>query len=179
MQPRIQEVLTHLDAQRRVLEEAVAVVPEEARGRRPAPDRWSATEILEHLVIVEDRIARLLADTIEKARTEGLGPEHETSSVVLPALVARVLDRSHPVMARENAVPSGRMEAAAARSALADTRRALRETILAADGLALGELALPHPRLGPLNLYHWIVFVGAHESRHAAQIREVAAALAG
>jgi hypothetical protein len=39
-------------------------------------------------------------------------------------------------------------------------------------------VVVPHPALGDQNLYQWIAFVGAHESRHAAQIREIAAALA-
>jgi hypothetical protein len=28
----------------------------------------------------------------------------------------------------------------------------------------------PHPAWGPLNLYQWLAFVGAHEARHLAQI---------
>jgi hypothetical protein len=33
----------------------------------------------------------------------------------------------------------------------------------------------PHIRgFGLLNLYQWMVFVGGHEARHTAQIREVA-----
>jgi hypothetical protein len=32
----------------------------------------------------------------------------------------------------------------------------------------------PHPRFGPLTGYQWIAFSGAHEARHAAQIREIA-----
>ena len=30
---------------------------------------------------------------------------------------------------------------------------------------------------GPLDLYTWFAFIGAHEARHAAQIREIGAAL--
>ena len=47
------------------------------------------------------------------------------------------------------------------------------------DGLALSQVEHPHPIFGPLNLYQWVAFVGAHEARHAAQIREVGAQLAG
>jgi hypothetical protein len=81
------------------------------------------------------------------------------------------------LIARESALPSGGLDAGAAWAALAETRRILREVLLAADGLALSDLVLPHPRLGPLNVYQWVVFVGAHEGRHAAQVREVTEAL--
>jgi hypothetical protein len=45
--------------------------------------------------------------------------------------------------------------------------------VRSADGLALSEIVQPHPVLGPINLYQWIAFVGAHEARHAAQVMEL------
>ncbi|MEA2712972.1 MAG: hypothetical protein QOK27_933, partial [Gemmatimonadales bacterium] len=38
---------------------------------------------------------------------------------------------------------------------------------------ALGGLTFSHPLLGSLDLYQWILFVGQHEARHAAQIAEL------
>jgi hypothetical protein len=55
-------------------------------------------------------------------------------------------------------------------SRLRDSRaalHALRPALERADGHAL---LFPHPTWGPLNLYQWLLFVGAHESRHRAQI---------
>ena len=46
MHPRTREVLDYLDDSDRVLDDALAGVPEPARARRPAPERWSAAEIL-------------------------------------------------------------------------------------------------------------------------------------
>jgi hypothetical protein len=62
-------------------------------------------------------------------------------------------------------------------SALDATRADLREALREADGLALGTLTFPHIYFGPLDLYTWIAFVGAHEARHTDQIREIAASL--
>ncbi len=53
----------------------------------------------------------------------------------------------------------------------------MRDVLHAGDGLAIGTLSLPHPLFGPLTAYHWLAFVGAHEARHAAQIREIALVL--
>jgi hypothetical protein len=53
-------------------------------------------------------------------------------------------------------------------------QNALRE----GDGWALETLSAPHPRLGSLNLYQWVVFVAGHEARHTAQIREIGETLA-
>ena len=46
------------------------------------------------------------------------------------------------------------------------------------DGLALGTIEWPHPAVGVLNIYQWLVFLGAHEGRHAEQLREIAIAFA-
>jgi hypothetical protein len=45
--------------------------------------------------------------------------------------------------------------------------------LLSGDGLALANVIQPHSKLGPMSVYHWIAFLAAHESRHAAQIREM------
>jgi hypothetical protein len=42
------------------------------------------------------------------------------------------------------------------------------------DGLALGRVTRAHPTLGPLNRYQWVLFVGQHEARHAAQLQDIA-----
>jgi hypothetical protein len=58
------------------------------------------------------------------------------------------------------------------------TRRATREVLCGADGLALEQVHRPHVFFGPLNLYEWIGFLGGHAARHAAQIREIDVQLA-
>lgn len=177
MQRRTQEVLTHLDVHRAALTQAVAAVPEALRGRRAALDRWSVAEILEHLGIVEGSITQLLGGHLNAARAAGLGVERETSPVVPTVPVDRLLDRSAPMVAGARSLPTGDLGAHAAWEVLAERRRALRELLLAADGLALSEVIILHPLLGPLNVYQWLVFVGAHEARHADQVRDVAATL--
>jgi hypothetical protein len=64
-----------------------------------------------------------------------------------------------------------------AQAELVRQREALRAVVLSADGLALTEVIAPFPGLGPLNVYQWVLVVGAHEARHSAQIQEIAAAL--
>jgi hypothetical protein len=52
---------------------------------------------------------------------------------------------------------------------------AFRKALVAGDRLALGELVHPHTALGPFNFCQWAAFAGAHEARHAAKIKEIAA----
>lgn len=174
MHPRIQEVLEYLDATRSELGRAMEAISPPRREERPAPDRWSVAEVLDHLTLVESRISRVMSSKIGAAKAEGLGPEIETSSILDSINRARITDRSRRVTAPEPINPKSQCNSASAWSALQQSRAELRAVVLAADGLALGEVMHPHPVLGVINLYQWIVFVGSHEARHTDQIREIA-----
>ncbi len=154
------------------LEDAVRVVPAERRDERPAPDRWSVAEVLEHLSRVNRGITRLLETRIAAAREAGLGQDPDTTSILWTLDVASVLDRRERIEAPERVRPAEKLTAEAAWQALEHADAALVAGVLAADGLALGTLVHPHPSLGPLNLYQWLAFAAAHEFRHAAQIRQ-------
>lgn len=177
MHPRLEEVLRDLDARRAALEQAVEAIPTELRERRPAPERWSVAEVLEHLALVEGQITKLLQSLIASAQAAGLDPEPETSPITPTPALARALDRSRPLVASEASTPRGGLSASAAYALLIQQREALRAVLLSADGLALSEVQAPNPVLGVLNGYEWVLFVGAHEARHTMQIHEIAASL--
>lgn len=172
MHPRTLEILGYLDSQRTALRGAINAIPPALRDTAPAPGRWSAAAVVEHLALVEDRIARLLTERIAEARKEGLGAEPSADPVLPTIDVGRVLDRAERVSAPENVQPRG-MGTDEAWAALVRADAALRSTAIEGDGLALGSVALPHSVLGSMTIYQWFAFVGAHEARHAAQIREI------
>jgi len=177
--PRTTELLRHLDVQHERLRNAVESIPRAQRETKPNPERWSVAEVIEHLSIVETRIARVFDAKLTEARTTGAVREERDDSPVVGSIdMDRVLDRSRRITAAESNLPSGKLDAEAAWSALERARNALRDSVRAADGLALGEIVQPHPVLGPINLYQWIAFVGGHEARHAAQVMELGELLA-
>jgi hypothetical protein len=178
MQPRIREVLDYLDDSDRVLDDALAAVPEPARARRPAPVRWSVAEILEHVGGVEERVTQMLTQRLALARADGLGAERSTAPVVPTVPLARILDRDAKLVANERSHPNLGLDWAAARDTVRSARGSLRELVQSCDGVALSELVIEHPLFGPLDFYQWVVFLGGHQRRHAAQIREASAALA-
>jgi hypothetical protein len=92
--------------------------------------------------------------------------------------LTELANRERRLTAGEASRPTGTVDADAAWSALTRARDALHDALREGDGWALETLSAPHPRLGALNLYQWVVFVAGHESRHTAQIREIAEALA-
>jgi uncharacterized damage-inducible protein DinB len=177
MHPRLEEVLNYLDSERAALANAVEQVPADLRDQQPGPDRWSVAQVLQHLLIIEKRIAMGMTKWVGHARATGLGPESETSSVLNSLDLALIADRSKRRNAPDEVRPSGDLDAASGWTALEKTRASLRAAAVAGDGLALSEVIQPHPVLGPINLYQWLLFVGAHEARHTGQVREIAAEL--
>ncbi len=177
MHPRLTELFAYMDAERRALRETLDAVPEHERSARPAADRWSVRDILEHLLIVESRVAGAVATAIAQAKEAGLEPERDESSVLSAAERGRYLDRSRKLSAPARIHPSGADDVEALRGSLEAARASLKAAALTGDGLALGAVTQPHPVFGALTIYQWLAFMAGHEARHTAQMREVVAQL--
>ena len=174
MHPRTAEVLGYFAAQREVLRRAAAAVPLEYHTRRPAAERWSIAQVLVHVAIVERRIIKILGWKLEAARASGLGPELESGPVVLTFPLERVARRGEQIEAMPSVLPPDDADSTAAWTALSREQESLQALLATFDGLALGQVSAPNPVLGELNVYEWVIFLGAHEARHASQITEIA-----
>jgi hypothetical protein len=170
LHPRLADVLDLATTARAELLAVVDPLDVDTLSRRPAPDQWSPAEVLEHLRIVELGVVKLLRKLVPTAKANGLGAESDTSSI------RHLLDDRHQLygdvkLEAPEMVRPVNVDPHTVRAALEESRRALREAVALADGLALGEVTFPHPRLGTLNLYEWILFIPLHERRHLGQIR--------
>jgi cysteine synthase A len=171
------ELLQHLDQNRAALRAAMDTIPIVHRDRRPGPDRWSVAEVLEHLAIVERRIAGRLAEALTATAAKASGSENSgtaaTSSAIDPVQIARYSDRSQRFKTSEASEPKGGITADEAwtmlEAARADVAKAVRES----DAYPFSEPIAPHPRFGPYTFRQWVAFLGGHEARHADQIREM------
>jgi len=177
MHPHLASVLAALDESRGSLEQAVHDFDPDKRALRPAPDRWSVSEVLEHLSLVEASFTAWIASGIEKAKDSGLGREAAERAPLPDAVRARFADRVNRRTAPERVQPKGEMTAEEAWSAVLEVERRLKEVLVAADGLALNEVVVEHPSLGPFNVYQWVELMAAHRRRHVEQVREIAMAL--
>jgi uncharacterized damage-inducible protein DinB len=177
MHPRTEEVLNYLDARRADLQTAVEAVPLDLRQKSAAPNQWSIAQVLDHLTMIDRRVGTGMKKWLADARAKGVGAETGTSSVRNSVPTELIIDRSRRFEAPAEIRPADDIDATAAWTALEQAREDLRSTFLSGDGLALAEIIQPHPVLGPINLYQWMLFVGSHEARHTGQIREIAGAL--
>jgi DinB superfamily len=179
MHPRLTEIALFLDETRAAVVRAVAPLSPEEAARRPSPGAWSVDEILTHLSLVEPGVAKRIAKSVGKAKGEGLARETSVASV-LGSLDGPALDRlNEKQVAPEFVDPKAVLPHTEALAALALSRESLRHAMGEADGWALETVVAPHPRLGTLNMYQWLVFLGRHERRHLAQIERTIAAVTG
>jgi uncharacterized damage-inducible protein DinB len=106
MHPRTRQLLDYLSDARDVLSAAVDGVPPDRRAERPAADRWSVAEVLEHLAIVEARCTQIVAGAAAGARDAAPVPDPSPASVFDSMNVAALTDRSTPRARRARSPPT-------------------------------------------------------------------------
>jgi hypothetical protein len=177
MHTHLTDVLSRLDMARATLHAALDAIPPAMQRQRPAADRWSAAEVLEHLTLVEQIFGGRIVNALETARA-GLSPEAHPRAPLPEAVEQRMGDRVNKRQAPEPARPTGTVDVATGWATLEGNHSQLRAALAGCDGLALSQVTLDHPFFGTMNVYQWVELMAAHEGRHTEQIREIAAALA-
>jgi DinB superfamily len=138
---------------------------------RPSEGRWSAAELVAHLVMVERAV-------VGKADRVAQGPPQRISllkRIHLPmALVeSRWIRRKSPVPVEPGMLCDKEVMLRELRTVRQRSLAFLEET----RGRNLSEYCWSHPALGTLNTYEWMQFIASHEIRHTKQMREIVASL--
>jgi len=170
MHHRLAETMTFVEEKHWELLHSFEGVPGDRLCRRGAPDGWSVAEILDHLRMIEAGVARLITKRAGQAREAGLGEEKSTSSVMPSFDRHNAMLESMVLQSPPTVLPNANIDISEALDGLEGSREALRAAVVSASGLSLGEIKHNHPVLGELDLYQWLIFLGAHEGRHKKQI---------
>ena len=176
MSSAIEILVQHLDKCHEDLRGAVHSVPFAVRDRQPPGGGWSAAQVVEHLAHTDRLFTQLLAKYIGELRDQPADTV-DAAGVLRRRRLLAVLDRNTRVESREWIQPVHNWSVEQALRNFEEERRNLVRIVRSAEGIPLGSVSYPHFILGELNLYEWIGFVGYHEMRHAAQIREINIAL--
>ncbi|HVB57405.1 MAG TPA: DinB family protein [Candidatus Acidoferrales bacterium] len=141
----------------------------DAQGKfKPAPDRWSIEECVEHLAVVEKWILyRISEDYTPSDRVER--PDRQAELRQFGA--SRASKRQAPERVR----PTGQFGSLA--KAL-DQFAASREQTIAYLSACQNDLnagTVVHPTLGPMTCHEYVIFMTGHTLRHLDQIREIQA----
>ncbi len=137
---------------------------------RPSRDRWSVADCVEHVTIVEKAV-------LTKIQSMLLSPPQPEPTAATPddAILRCVSNRSPRCAAPVEMMPRRRWTDV---GALLRQFEAARERSLRFVAVTQSDLRahfFPHPELGELDCYQWLLFLGAHSERHARQADDVVA----
>ncbi|HMD18194.1 MAG TPA: DinB family protein [Terriglobales bacterium] len=165
--------LTSLQATHDAFLKSIAGLSEKQWRFKPAPDRWSVAEVAEHIAVSESTLLGLVqtkfmmspADPSKRAEVAGKDQ----------IIMEKVPDRSRKAQAPEFLKPTNRWATEAELTkAFDDSRKATMDYIRTTND-DLRDHFGPHPLLGTLDAYQWILLISAHSERHTKQIEEVKA----
>jgi uncharacterized damage-inducible protein DinB len=169
--PELDSIIENLAKAQMGLLSAADAVPADDWKTKPGKDRWSAAELVAHLMMVERAV-------IGKADRVAQHPPKRVSllkriHVPMALVESRWIRRKSPVPIEPEMLRDKEEMLAEIRTVRERTMAFLEET----RGRNLGEYCWKHPALGMLNGYRWMQFIAAHEVRHTKQMREIAASL--
>lgn len=164
-----QRAIESLNSTKQVLLDAVAGVSDNQAHWRPAADRWSILEYVEHLAIADDELIALVRRCLDTpAHHETEEERRERQNKIRATPIPRGVNRAPEVM-RPKARFASLGEAVAA--FLAARERTLEFARTTQEDLR--SHFSPHPVLGPMDGYQWLVGNAHHVETHAGHIREL------
>ena len=157
----------YLAATRNHLAESLRGLTDAQWNFKPAPDRWSIAENLEHIAIVEERVQEIVGSM---AQAPADSPDRNVKQVDAFVLVA--IPMRHPKFkAPERVAPLTGMKGGEMLERFLRARVQTEELLRCSTNLR-GRV-VPHPAFGPWDGYEWILAAGGHCARHTGQILEV------
>jgi hypothetical protein len=165
--------LKNLQATHDAFLRSIAGLSEKQWRFKPAPDRWSVAEVSEHIAVSESAIFGMVQS---KVMTSPAAPEKRAEVAGKDETVLKMVpDRSHKAQAPEFLKPTNRWATREETTkAFEDSRKATMDYVRTTND-DLRDHFGPHPLLGPLDAYQWILLISAHSERHTKQIEEVKA----
>jgi hypothetical protein len=163
--------LQYLELTKKDVLEATKGLSEAQWNFRPAPDRWSVAEVMEHVAASEDFILDNLLK--EKVMVSPSGPPGRDATKTDEAVVAVVPDRTRKAQAPEPLVPSNRFGSPDESVKHFVVSRATTEQFLK-TATGLRDHVMDGP-VGKMDGYEFVLFIAAHCERHTKQINEVKA----
>ena len=140
---------------------------------KPAPDRWSAGEVAEHILLSESA----LFAKVQEALSNPPNPEWEKKTAGKTEFLEKVMpNRLGRAQAPEGIQPQGKLSRAEIMSRYAEAReRTLRFAQETKAALKEHTAEHPFPVFNTLSAWQWLLYIPLHNTRHVKQIEEVKA----
>lgn len=166
------QLINRLKDSKNDLLKAVAGLTDAQLEFKPAPDRWSIIDVVEHLTIVE----KSMMDAEKKLVAEAPNPEKKKDMKYTDAqLIAMVEDRSRKQMTPPTMMPKHNYASPAdAVNAFVAQRDQLIDYVSNTKDMLRAHIT-NDPNFGYVDAYQLLLFNAAHTMRHIKQIDEVKA----
>ena len=165
-----QEGLAQLERTRAGAIEATKGLSEAQWKFKPAPDRWSVAEVMEHIALSEDM---LFENTSKKVMSAPAGKADRDPKAGDKIVLSVIPDRTNKVKAPDPLVPTGRWTPQESLDHFLNSRARTAEYLKSTPDLR--DHVVDSPIGEPLDAYQWLLFTSAHSERHTKQMLEVKA----
>jgi uncharacterized damage-inducible protein DinB len=150
---------------------AADAIPANQWKTRPGEGRWSAGEVIGHLITVERAIISR-TDKILRKPPKAV-PFFKRLHVPMAVAKSRLIRLETPIPL-DPGILHEKEEMLAELRQVRERTLAFIEESMERD---LSKYRMPHPFLGTLNTYDWFQLIASHEIRHTKQMREIAGTL--
>jgi hypothetical protein len=160
-------MLSYYHATRKQVLDTIAAVSDAQWTFKPAPDKWSIQEVVEHLIRTEDFLFAYVASGLDKSQ-----PAPGDSKVPDDKFVAMMKDRTQRAEAPSGIRPTGQFPSRdAARGEFSRRRDKNIGWIRDTDKNLRGNYV--KLMVGIADIYQGLLMIPAHTERHLAQIADV------
>jgi hypothetical protein len=173
LDPALARSLARLEASRRRALGAVDGLTHAALNRAPAPGKWSALQVLQHVVTAEALTLGYVRKKMQAgAALEKAGPASRLRLLALQLTLALPLRFKAPTTTGD--VPA-ESELSALRSRWDEVRRNLEDLVRTFPPELLDRLVFRHPYAGRMSLAHALGTLEAHLDHHIPQLERATA----
>ena len=171
---KLQQMIDHISRQRDKLIKSISGLSDAQLAYKPADGEWSLNDILHHLALTDEANGKLTSRALKHAQEKNVPADPTPDESVLHCLdeaAARIsnVKATAPDFVR----PQSHLSAPESLTRLAASRERMVQAIEQLSAYDLTQLKYPHPVLGDLDMYQWILIAGGHEGRHVGQIKRI------
>jgi hypothetical protein len=137
---------------------------------KPAPDKWSIAQVVEHIGLAEMGIGQIVQQTLKTAADSAKRKEIKVTD---EQIRQRLTNRSGKAQSPEIIKPTGRFADIKQAIVFFTTERNKNIEFIKSTQEDLRDRYWQHPATGVIDLYQAILLISAHCERHTAQIVEI------
>ena len=169
--PSLQSIAENLDRAGTQFLAAANAIPASQWQTHTAEGRWSAAELVCHLIQVEQAIIKNADRVLDKPPKPRAFSKHFHLPMAL--VESRLIARKTPIpldtsLVREKEEMLGQLH---------EVRQQTRVFMKEVAPKPLKKYHMPHPFLGTFNMLEWFQVIASHQIRHTKQMREIARTL--